>query len=495
MPSEWRDARNIRMCTVAWRSVFDRQRYERSGVLSMRRLGRTNPAAILAPLTACLLINSALAQASPKIEPASPLPDDRYKADMLLVLAHPDDELLVASYLARVVLDEHKRVAVIFATRGNAGENKIGYEQAASLAAIREIEARRALGILNIANVWFLNVPDTPAPNGHNVLRSLENWNHGATLGDVVRIIRLTRPAVVLTHLPGVVVGENNGDHQAAGVIATEAFGISGDPTQFPEQVAFPEDPKTLGVLVEGLRPWQAQKLYYFSDADPDAFLEGKGPAYPIDAISASGHREYFRYWLAMANIYRTQFENIPAADAPPPANFHPSPQYLIFGKSLVGGSTTGDVFDGVGPEPLPYKDIPGYQPRMETGMSIELGGAWHFYREFWPAHNLEHLAELLPVPEIRVVSGGTLYVPLLLHNNTSRDGLARLRIELPTGWTEKKGSALYPISSHGLYPVGTILLAPSLKHGEYQEIRFSVESEGKAVRSTTLRVYVKGPQ
>jgi len=450
---------------------------------------------IFGPLLACLFISSALAQRTPKAELPSPLPDDRYKADMLLVIAHPDDELLVASYLARVVLDEHKRIAVVIATRGNAGENKIGYEQAASLAAIRELEARRALGVLNISNIWFLNVPDTPAPNGHNVLRSLENWNHGAALGDVVRIIRLTRPAVVLTSLPDVVVGENNEDHQAAGVIATEAFDISGDPTQFPEQVAFPEDHRTLGVLVEGLRPWQAQKLYYFSDADPDAFLKGKGLEYPIDEVSPSGHREYFRYWLAIASMYRTQYENIPAVDAPPPANFHPSPQYLVFGKSLVGGSTTGDVFGGIRPEPPPYKSIPGYRPTTETGISIELGGPWHFYQEFWPAHDLEHLAKLLPIPEVRVVSGGALYVPILLHNNTSGESLASLRIDLPAGWTEKKGSALYPISSHGVYPVGTILLAPSLKHGEDQEIGFSVESEGKAVHSITLRVYVKSSE
>jgi hypothetical protein len=33
--------------------------------------------------------------------------------------------------------------------------------------------------------------------------------------------------------MPGFFVGENHGDHQAAGVLATEAFDSAGDPTVF----------------------------------------------------------------------------------------------------------------------------------------------------------------------------------------------------------------------------------------------------------------------
>ena len=158
--------------------------------------------------------------------PPAPKADERFKADILLIVAHPDDETEVTGYLARAIYDEHRRVAVIFGTRGDGGGNAMGNEQAAALGAEREIEGRRALANFGVMNVWFLTGPDTP---GQDVLRSLETWNHGASLAQAVRLIRLTRPEVILTWLPEYVAGENHGDHQAAGVIATEAFDLAGD--------------------------------------------------------------------------------------------------------------------------------------------------------------------------------------------------------------------------------------------------------------------------
>src|SRR5713101_5999166 len=105
----------------------------------------------------------------PAQEPKTlPLPDDRYKTDILLVVAHPDDEGAATPYLARA-MDEGKRVAVVYGTRGSNGGNEYGAEQAGALGAIREIEARKALAIFGISNVWFLGGKDTA---GQNVLQS-----------------------------------------------------------------------------------------------------------------------------------------------------------------------------------------------------------------------------------------------------------------------------------------------------------------------------------
>src|SRR5437870_12525951 len=105
---------------------------------------------LIVSLNTNLLLCGAIAQ-EPK---ALPLPDERYKADLLLVVAHPDDEGAAIPYLARA-LDEHKRIAVVYGTRGSSGENEAAADQDAALSVIREIEARNELTTLWIANERF----------------------------------------------------------------------------------------------------------------------------------------------------------------------------------------------------------------------------------------------------------------------------------------------------------------------------------------------------
>ena len=112
--------------------------------------------------------------------PTNPPPDARFKADILVIAPHPDDESTIAGYLAKAVLDEHRRVAVVVTTRGDAGQNLVGYEQARSLAEVREIETRQALASIGIDHVFFLRAPDTWAHDISDVLRSLETSNHGS---------------------------------------------------------------------------------------------------------------------------------------------------------------------------------------------------------------------------------------------------------------------------------------------------------------------------
>ena len=96
-------------------------------------------------------------------------------------------------------------------------------------------------------------------------------------------------------------------DHQAAGVIATEAFDLAGDPTAFPEQVAAPRDRNTIANLTEGLRPWQPKKIYYFSDTSHVDFLEGKGPKYETTGICAARQLPYFRLAAEEMSFHLTQ--------------------------------------------------------------------------------------------------------------------------------------------------------------------------------------------
>jgi len=426
------------------------------------------------------------------VAPASPLPDERYKAEILVVVAHPDDETLITGYLAKAVLDDGKRVEVVFTTRGNAGDNEVGYAQAAALADVREMEARHALASIGITNVWFLDAPDTPARDIHNVLRSLETAQHGCTLERIVRLMRLTRPSVVITFLPDVVVGENHEDHQASGVMATEAFDMAGDPTRFSEQVSFPDDRVGYGNLTEGLRPWQPQKLYYFTDATHTDFLAGKGPEFNVSATSPSQHVPYFRLKAVGQSYYLTQIgEGADAIKALKTGDFteFKDPEYFIFAKSSVPASTTGDILAGVMAGPVPFVPVRGYQPETRSGVSVEIGDPWAFYRKFWAAHNLDQLADLLPTPEIGIGGAGVLPVPLLIRNDTEQDQTVTLHLDLPAGWISKTSVNQYPVRAHDVYPVRVFLVAPLEKQGTWQNLSFSLESNPAA--AAKLRVFV----
>src|SRR5215471_16297170 len=282
--------------------------------------------------------------------------DDRFKADILVVVAHPDDEGAVTPYLARAIYDLHKRVAVVFGTHGGSGANNYGAERAGALADMREIEARQACARLGISNVWFLDGKDTAS---QNVLNSLANWGHGANLENMVGLIRLTRPEVVITSLPGVFIGENHGDHQATGVIVTEAFDLASDATVFPAQVAGASPKREL--YLENLQPWTPSKIYYWSDAQDDKQFAGSGPAYSVKEISPSQNKPYWRLAIDAAKTHLTQYpDEIRALDklsdaelekrmSDPETGWWSEPQTLIFGKSNVGGAATDDPFTNGG--------------------------------------------------------------------------------------------------------------------------------------------------
>lgn len=418
-------------------------------------------------------------------------PDDRYKADILVIVAHPDDETEVSGYLARAIFDQHKRVAVIFGTRGNGGGNAEGSEQAAALGAEREIEGRRALNVLGVSNVWFLNGPDTP---GQDVLRSLETWNHGTALDQTVRLVRLTRPEVIITWLPHYVAGENHGDHQAAGVIATEAFDLAGDPTAFAEQVAAPRDATGIGNLTEGLHTWQSKKLYYCTDATNSDFQNGKGPTYSTEDISPSKNAPYYRIAAEEMSYHLTQDDTgqmAVNAMKKEDYTYFRQPVRLILGKSLVGGTATGDVLQGIDEKLVPFTPAARTRPAEPDGLSLELGGPWAFYKQFWEAHDLKPMSGLLPNIEVSMSAGERIYLPILIHNNSDSPAEVKLASNMPAAWTEVRGDGTYSVGAHETYSVYATAKTPAASSSkEASKVSFTLTRDGKSIGSIDLLVY-----
>lgn len=411
-------------------------------------------------------------------------PDARYKADILLVVAHPDDDTLVTSYLARAIFDQHKRVAVVYCTRGDSGSNSESREHARALGLVREIEGRRAMAALGITNVWFLDGRDTAS---QNLLVSLANWPSASVLEQLVRIFRLTQPEVVMTWLPSSVAGENHGDHQAAGVLTTQAFDMAGDPAAFAYQIAAPI--RQFENALEGMRPWQAQKLYYFTDAFDTAFMQGHGPEYSGKDISPSRKVSYLRLAAESAAAYYTQsfdpnlnrqFEAGKDVDAIvaklEQTGDLPEPVRLWLGKSHVQSTPTADAFAGVTSSPVSFAP-PLRHASEERGFHVELAGPWGFYREFWLAHDLPSLRILRP--EIAVQPNDTLTIPLLVRNRSNQPATFTPSVTLPPNWksnAEIKPATLPPETEM------TIVLpvtAPAQPSDQFTEIRITGEVPG----------------
>lgn len=420
-----------------------------------------------------------------QIQPPIPAPDSRYKADILLIVAHPDDDTAASTYLAKAALDEHKRVAVIFTTRGNSGPNAVGMEQSKALSDVREMEARHALAILGITDVWFLRGQDTPT---QDVLHSLETVGHGAALEEIIRIIRLTRPDVILTWMPAYVAGENHGDHQASGVMATEGFDLAGNPVVFPEQIEAPRQHAGIANWGEGLYPWQAKKLYYFSDATHPEFLKGHGPTYLASETSAAKKVPYAEITREMWKQYATQLD----FDDQVLNYFVNMPEYFVLGKSLVSAPVDADVWAGIGEKPIAFVSMPQYKPDAVSGISLELGGPWAFYKKFYAAHGLTSL-EALVQPQSALSSNRELWVPLLLHNHTDAVADVTLHADLPPGWTGNIEDRQYHLDRGTTYPIEIFLNAPAdSKEKAPQMLRWTATQSGAVVGNAELSVYLE---
>jgi LmbE family N-acetylglucosaminyl deacetylase len=458
---------------------------------------------------AMVLLLQTLPACSQSTTESSPKPDDRFKADILLIFAHPDDETGdIAAYLARAVFDQHRRVAVVCAETGLNGGNNFGPEWGKSLGLIRPMEAQHALASLGITNVWVLNASE--GGMGDTVLESLERWDHGSVLEQIVRIIRLTRPEVVITWLPMVVAGENHGEHQASSVIATEAFDLAGDPAAFAEQLYAIHTENDLTIPVEGLKPWQPKKLYFYSDCfenrsgqrariDPNPFrknyLLGAGPAYSSKEVSSSRHSSYARLSAEEVSFYLTQ-EGLDARNALASGDLRDfeEPTDFVFGKSLVPSDITSDIFEGIYNKAIPFTPVQRMQSKRSSEIVAELGGAWAFYKDFWPAHGLQHLNTLLPIPEIAVKSGTQLHVPILINNTTEASENVSVKALLPDGWKSRDQNAIYAVAAHDSYTADVVVLAPSVITTPWQELNFEVNLNGKEVGHVTLHVDLRKP-
>src|SRR3989442_3203003 len=202
----------------------------------------------LSSLALTLLFTAYLSIFGAETEPAKARQGaELLKTDVLGVFAHPDDETGMAATLAKYAAD--RVVANVYCTRGEGGGNMVGTQGGAALGILREAELRDCLARLGVRYCYFLDQLDWAYTE--SLSATLRKWGKEETLGRLVRLVRALRPEVIVTMNPAPSPGQH-GHHQAAAVLATEAFAAAANPARFPEQLS-----------KEGLAVWQVRKLYY----------------------------------------------------------------------------------------------------------------------------------------------------------------------------------------------------------------------------------------
>jgi LmbE family N-acetylglucosaminyl deacetylase len=170
--------------------------------------------------------------------------------DVLFVGAHPDDEASALAAFGQWNEFDGLRTGVITVTRGEGGGNAVGLEEGPELGLLREAEERRAVGFAGIQHVYNLDKVDLFYTLSSPLHRMA--WDSEAvddTLERVVRVVRSTRPEVIVTMNPSPTPG-NHGGHQEAARLAVEAYYAAADPEAFPDQLTR-----------EGLEPWAAGRI------------------------------------------------------------------------------------------------------------------------------------------------------------------------------------------------------------------------------------------
>src|SRR5579862_7529604 len=121
---------------------------------------------------------------------------------LLLIFAHPDDESFVAAGLSRGCADAGVHIALVTATRGEAGSRgdpPLCTQE--ELPARRESELREAAAILGIADIHLLGYND----------KHLTDAPPGTIREQLVEIVRRHRPHVIVTYDPN--GGHGHADH------------------------------------------------------------------------------------------------------------------------------------------------------------------------------------------------------------------------------------------------------------------------------------------
>jgi LmbE family N-acetylglucosaminyl deacetylase len=204
---------------------------------------------------------------------------------LLVIGAHPDDE--DTTLLALVARGMGGEAGYLSLSRGEGGQNLIGPELGVGLGLIRSRELLAARGV-DGARQFFSRAFDFGYTR--SLPETLRFWPEPVLLEDAVRVIRRFKPQVLVAVFPPD-ERAGHGQHQASGLIATEAYAKAGEAGAFPELAA------------AGLPPWRPQAFYRAAWWDPSQATVSYSLS-PLDPIDG---RSVFQLAMASRSQHRSQ--------------------------------------------------------------------------------------------------------------------------------------------------------------------------------------------
>ena len=198
-------------------------------------------------------------------------------------------------------------------------------------------------------------------------------------------------------------------------------------------------------------------------------------------------------------HISKMSDEQLEKLMSDPNTGWWTEPLTLIFGKSVVGGAPTDDVFANIkaGAE---IREASASKPNEHEAAprnEVVLGGPWEFYAQFRAAHGLENLRTAI-MPEIGVEAGSTLLVPLDIHHaDPSQAMKVHLKVEAPSGWKVVFGQGEFTLPAEISTALRVVIETPALSAEELkktlpQEVTVHAETDEHSIGEVKLRVLLQ---
>jgi LmbE family N-acetylglucosaminyl deacetylase len=382
------------------------------------------------------------------------------KLDVLFIGAHPDDEAFTIPAFGQWNEYAGLHTGVVTITRGEGGGNAVGPEEGPELGILREAEERRAVGKAEIENVFYLDTVDFYYTVSSPLTEQI--WGAETSLEKIVRLVRETRPEVIVTMDPAPSPG-NHGNHQYAARLAVEAYEAAADPTRYPEQLREPD-----------VDTWKVKRLFRGG-------ATGSGPSGPDCAstfVKSDPTDNVFGVWMGTTsaqNAGKTWWQILwEAAHEYLSQGFgsFPTPPNI---PAIIPCNTFTQIASRV-----PFDPASTATTGVFEGAAVPAPGGLPLGTEFF-----------LTSDRFDVAAGDSFHVTA--HVSSSGPALpnAAVSLALPAGWTASGGGSLPPVTGNRASTTTfTVTPAATAQPGRFR-VSGTLEQGSGASGETNLAVRV----